>query len=286
MSRQKTGQPGSESNQEMHLAGEKSNLQATLSLLNNGENTFSSPQVSLLLAIAECGSISRAAKQVGVSYKTAWDRIDDMNNMSDQPLVVRSAGGAKGGGSRVTAYGHRIIEGFLALQKEHDEFISRLGRKLHSIDDVADFMRAGSVKTSARNQYRGVIASITRGAVNAEVELKVSESQSLFAIITQDSVETLGLEVGHHALALVKASWILISKDIHVATSARNKLVGEVRHIDTGAVNADVVIDLGEGKSVCANITNASIQELALSVGDRACALFKASSVILAADHR
>ncbi|OZG69792.1 molybdenum-dependent transcriptional regulator [Hahella sp. CCB-MM4] len=262
----------------------RSGLQASLSLYADQQQPFSHSQVDLLKAVSECGSISKAAKQVGISYKTAWDRIDAMNNMSAQPLVVRSTGGAHGGGTSLTEFGKKIVEGFQALQKEHEEFVQRLGRKLHSINDIASFMRSGSVKTSARNQYRGVVTRITPGAVNTEVELRISDSQNLVVMITQDSVEALGLQIGHQVMALVKASWILISKDIHVATSARNKLIGKVARIETGAVNGDVVIDLGEGKSVSANITNTSIAELGLAVGDTACALFKASSVILVAD--
>ena len=56
-------------------------------------------RLALLEQIAEQGSITRAAKAAGLSYKAAWDAIDELNNLSEQPLVSRNVGG-KGGGGR------------------------------------------------------------------------------------------------------------------------------------------------------------------------------------------
>lgn len=259
-------------------------LEGKLFLLSRDQCAFTAAKVQLLQAIEACGSISAAAKQVGISYKTAWDRVDAMNNMSDEPLVVRTAGGARGGGTAVTDLGREVIRGFLALQEEHEEFLQRLGTRLHSIGDIANFIRSESVKTSARNQFRGEVIKVIPGSVNAEVVLRIGSDQSLTAIITNDSLQTLGLEVGASAIALVKASWVLLSRDTELRTSARNKLVGAISRIATGAVNSDVTLDLGGGKSISAVVTNDSVENLELKEGDSACAFFKASSVILMAN--
>ncbi len=261
-----------------------SGLKGEVFLLTDQHKSFASAQIELLVAIEACGSISKAAKQVGISYKTAWDRIDAMNNMSSQPLVVRSTGGAQGGGTRLTELGHKVIAGFQALQEEHQHFIARLGDKLHSLNDVASFMRGERMKTSARNQFRGTVSHITLGAVNAEVELDIGTDQSIIAMITQESVEQLGLEEGSDVVALIKASSVILSTNTDIMTSARNKLIGTVSRLLPGAVNTDVTIDIGGGKSVSAMITNVSATELALEPGMTACALFKAPSVILLKD--
>lgn len=262
----------------------KGQLMGDIFLLADNKQSFAVTQIELLKAIHECGSISKAAKAIGISYKTAWDRIDAMNNMSPKALVSRSAGGALGGGTALTELGQRILEGFQSLQNEHQKFIGRLGDKLHSLNDIANFVRSESMKTSARNQFRGVITRITPGVVNAEVELDIGTSQRLIATITQDSVERLGLEKNNVTVALIKASSVLVSADTGIVTSARNKFTGQVSRLISGAVNTDVTLDIGDGKSVCAIITNTSAKDLNLKEGDTACALFKASSVILLKD--
>jgi molybdate transport system regulatory protein len=95
-------------------------------------------------------------------------------------------------------------------------------------------------------------------------------------------VEHLGLAVGVQAFALVKSSSVMIMTDADgVKLSARNRLSGKVARLVPGAVNTDVVIDLGGGSSVAAVVTNESARLLALREGSTATAIFKASSVIV-----
>lgn len=262
-------------------SGADSVIEGEVALRSASGQSFAGAQVQLLAAISDTGSISAAAKQVGISYKTAWDRIDTMNNMAEQPLVERSAGGAKGGGTQITPYGLKVLSGFQALREEHQAYLDRLGKKLHSMADVAGFMRVGAMQTSARNQFRGRISKITPGAVNTEVMVEISSQQSLIAIVTEESAHLLDLNLGDTTTALINGTAVLISPDTEIITSARNKLIGTVLRITRGAVNSDLVLDLGEGKSIGAVITNTSLDELQLKEGTPACALFKAPSVIL-----
>ena len=256
-------------------------LKGDLTLFSGDQQSLTRAQVELLQAIDDCGSITAAAKQVGVSYKTAWDRIDAMNNLSDQALVSRSAGGSHGGGTRLTEQGKKVVSGFHALQEEHAEYVARLGNKVQEMSDVASFMASNQLRSSARNQYRGRVSRLSRGGVNSEVTVKITDSVELVAVITNDSRKAMGLKKGSEVIALIKSSWILLSSDVGLKTSARNQLTGTVSKISKGEVNSEVVLDLGEGKTLCAVITNPSVRELKLKKGAAACALFKASSVIL-----
>lgn len=259
-------------------------LKGNLFLLDGNQQSFTHQQIDLLLAIKDCGSITAAAKQLGISYKTAWDRIDTMNNLSDQPLVSRSVGGTKGGGTQLTSFGEEILTGFSQLQEEHAAYIDRLGASLHSMGDLANFLRSTNLHTSARNQFRGQIKKVTKGEVNTEIELKLSATTSIVAHVTNESAQKMKFRKGTNAIALIKSSWIILSKELDVATSARNKLVGVVSKINRGKVNSEVSIDLGENKTLCSVITNQSVSTLKIKKGDNLCALFKASSVILMAD--
>ena len=256
-------------------------LKGDLFLVDEGNRSFTVQQIQLLQAIEQCGSITKAAKSVGISYKTAWDRINMMNNLSDKPLVSRSAGGSGGGGTFLTEFGKELLRGFSELQEEHHSFISRIGTSLHSIDDLSKFLRNTTLQTSARNQFRGQIKKIVKGAVNTEVELQLSESSKIVATITNQSAKQMGLKKGRHAVALVKSSWIILSTDKAVSTSARNKLAGTVEKITQGKVNTEIQLNLGEGKNLSCILTNESVKSLGLKKQQKAYALFKASSVIL-----
>lgn len=268
-------------------AGKKTtgaNLLANLTLHSKGKQALAREQIELLAAIDRSGSISAAAKAVAVSYKTAWDRVDAMNNMAAKPLVTRAAGGSHGGGTQLTEFGRRVLEGFLAIEAEHEAYVQRLGKTVKTIDDVAGFIQLGTLKTSARNQLRGVVRSVTAGAVNASVVIDINDEQILTVIVTEESRKQLGLKKGLVVVALIKSSSVMLSTDRELKVSARNKLMGRISRLTKGAVNSDVTVDIGGSKTVSAMITNASVVELALTEGDQVCAFFKASSVILLVD--
>ena len=239
-------------------------------------------RIELLEKIGELGSISGAAKALGLSYKAAWEAVEGMNNLSDEPLIVRVAGGKCGGGSVLTAFGMQALSAFRRLDNEYQQFLTAL-REREDFDRFFHLMRKMEMKTSARNEFLGRVKTLSRGAVNAEVILDIGGGNELVAIITQESVDNLALAVGKEAYALVKAPWVIImAEDGKLKTSARNKLCGVVSRCQEGAVNGEVVITLDAGKSVAAIITNESIKSMGLREGVRACALIKASHIILA----
>ncbi len=135
---------------------------------------------------------------------------------------------------------------------------------------------------SARNVFAGKITALTDGAVNAEVELTLSGGDKIVAIVTEHSIQSLGLAVGKDAVAYVKAPWVMLLsglKNIHF--SARNQLTGKVSVLHKGAVNTEVGLILPGGSSVYAVVTNEAVLELGLKEGVEATALIKASHVIL-----
>ena len=250
-------------------------------LTDDSANRVLLEQLGLLRAIAEAGSISAAAKSMGISYKTAWDRLERLNNLSKLPLLLRSAGGSKGGGSRLTEYGRQLLTGFEELKKQHQEFLQGLNIQLQSLDDISGFMRHSSIQTSARNQYLGSVATIELGAVNTEVCVDLSDTLSVVAIVTERSREEMDLTVGDSIMVLIKASSVILAVGNPGRVSARNNFSGHISRIDRGAVNSDVSIDLGDSKTLSAVITNRSVDQLELVETQVVIAFFKASSVLL-----
>jgi molybdate transport system regulatory protein len=73
-------------------------------------------KAELLQAIERCGSISAAARELGMSYRRAWVLVDTMNQSFKQPLVVAETGGQHGGGARVTELGREVLQRYLAME--------------------------------------------------------------------------------------------------------------------------------------------------------------------------
>lgn len=243
-------------------------------------------RIALLAAIGEHGSITAAARAVGISYKGAWDAIDAMNNSAGEPLVVRAAGGKGGGGTRLTERAERLIATYRAMEAEHARFIAHLEKAGSAMADAnpedIHLIQRFMIQTSARNKLFGRVEAVRAGAVNDEVTLALPGGQRIVSTITHESVETLGLVPGAEAFALVKASSVLIGlPDPAIRLSARNQLPGVVARVVPGAVNAEVVLELDGGGTVAAIITHTALTDLALAEGTRALAIFKASSVIL-----
>ena len=86
-------------------------------LLGNG-------RVNLLKAIEQTGSLSKAAKSLKMSYKKAWNLVNEVNVRAQNPVVETSIGGKGGGGAILTAYGKSLIEKFDSINENCHEFLN------------------------------------------------------------------------------------------------------------------------------------------------------------------
>ncbi|MDD2502049.1 MAG: TOBE domain-containing protein [Geobacter sp.] len=250
---------------------------------NRAESKFlGGDRITLLEKIDELGSITRAAKAVGISYKTAWETVNQINNLAAAPLVDRATGGKGGGGASLTAAGREVLEQFRVVQDEHRKFLRNLDQRLGDTGSLYQFLRRISMKVSARNVFNGTVASITKGAVNAEVSLALKGDTTVTAVVTNGAIDNLGLKEGMAAYAIVKASSVVIGTDLAGAKlSTRNLLTGTIVKLVEGPVSCEVDLELPGGNTISAVITDGSAKRLGLKVGGTATALFKASSVIL-----
>ncbi|CAH1201014.1 DNA-binding domain of ModE / Molybdate-binding domain of ModE [Candidatus Nitrotoga sp. BS] len=142
------------------------------------------------------------------------------------------------------------------------------------------------MKTSARNTLKGTVETVIHGVINSEIILRLKSGAAVCAIVTIESARLLGLVPGKAAYALIKSTWVILTlADEKITTSARNRLCGVVSRIEKGAVNTEVVMDIGNDNTLAAIITNESQTLFKFSVGSPACALIKASHVLLAVDE-
>ncbi|MFN3586767.1 MAG: winged helix-turn-helix domain-containing protein [Moraxellaceae bacterium] len=94
-------------------------------LYRDDEIALGPGKADLLAAIADTGSISGAARRMGMSYRRAWLLVDTMNRCFRRPLVETAAGGAQGGGALLTPEGETMLAHYRALQAELDAVAAR-----------------------------------------------------------------------------------------------------------------------------------------------------------------
>ena len=95
-------------------------------------------RIDLLERIRDSGSINEAAKAMKMSYKSAWDAIQSINQAA-LPVVTKSKGGRAGGGSQLTAYGMALINTFRTMEREHRIFLEELrSRHVSLLQDSMD----------------------------------------------------------------------------------------------------------------------------------------------------
>ena len=238
---------------------------------------------NLLAAIEREGSIVHAAKAAGLSYRGAWDMIERASDLSPRPLIAKVIGGGEEKGTRLTETGQSLLAAYRRLQEEKAQFLDRLNEQFGHDPIILQWFRRIFMKSSARNQWSGTVASVKLGAVNAEVIISLKGGATLVASITHESAKSLGLEFGQTVIALVKAPMIMVLTDADgYRLSARNQMAGTVTHLLPGPVNTQVTISLDTGDNVVATLTRESAETLGLEIGKPALAVFKASAVILA----
>ena len=239
---------------------------------------------ALLEALDATGSINKAARTAGLSYKGAWLLLESACNLANEPLLETVTGGAGGGGTRLTPAARGLLGAWRTLQDEQREFLCAQEARLSQLPALAGLLRRMSMKTSARNQFAGTVKAVELGPVSASVTIALKSGDDITATMTTAAAQRLKLKKGKEALALIKASAVVLVTDFAGwQLSARNQLAGTVSRIERGAVSSLVIVTLPGGAAISASVTNEGVQALDLKVGAQATAVFKAYSVMVAA---
>ena len=242
---------------------------------------------ALLTAVDETGSINKAASASGYSYKGAWLVLETAANLASEPLTERVTGGSGGGGSRLTPTAHALIDAWRHLQTAQHEFLRQQNAWLVEHSSLAGTLRRLSMKTTARNQFAGIISAIESGPVTTQVVLRLRGGNDITATMTTSAAKKMKLKKGCEALALIKSSAVVLVTDFAgYQLSARNQLAGTISRVQNDAVSALVGITLPGGSVITASVTRDAVEALDLAVGQPATAVFKAYSVLLAVEDQ
>lgn len=140
--------------------------------------------------------------------------------------------------------------------------------------------------TSARNAFFGKIQTILRGDIQARVDLTTMDGHSITTVITNDSVERLGLQQGGLITAEVKAPWVLLQKgDPEPECSAENRFKGVITRITKGKINTEYAVRISDGTQLCALVSTITQERFQLKEGDGVWAFFNCFAVVLHLDH-
>src|SRR5664279_4186967 len=182
---------------------------------------------ALLEAVDATGSINRAARTAGYSYRGAWLVLEEACNLANGPLLQTVTGGAGGGGTTLTEAARELLVAWRAVQSEHRDFLRDQETRLARLPALMGLLRRMSMKTSARNQFAGTVKTIELGPVSAQVTIALKSGAEITAAMTSAAAKRLKLKKGKEALALIKASAVVLVTDFAGwQLSARNQLAG------------------------------------------------------------
>lgn len=237
-------------------------------------------RIELLRQIGLTENLTKSAQMAGYSYKGAWDTIDQMTKLTGGSLLERQAGGKGGGKTRLTERGRQLLDNFLLIQAEHERFIGRLNKLANGLEADYALQTEIALKTSARNQYAGIVVSILQGPVNDEVTMMVGGTLMLVASITHASGRELRLDIGMKVFALVKASAVSVQLAVGPAAAAGpNRFTGTVHRRVRGQHRSEVALALDGGQELICTLESAAAE--GLEAGSVVLASIEPSNVIL-----
>lgn len=245
-------------------------------------------RLDILRQIGELGSISKAARAVGVSYKAAWQAVDTLTNLSGVALLDRAVGGRGGGGAQLTEEGRQLLAAAQALK-------SARAQAVHSMQDqVVPGMDAAkgnplaaaarlAVRTSMRNQWPCEVSAMDVQGHLVRVFLH-AEGMPDFRVcsrITLESAELLGLHKGIPVQVLCKATAVAVLPASSVSSLAEtNCWSASVTRVSRGGLGDEVSATVGKRLQV----VGFSEPGMALRANSKVVMRIDESSVVLAVE--
>ncbi|RVU43698.1 TOBE domain-containing protein [Rubrivivax rivuli] len=197
-------------------------------------------RIDILRRLGECGSISEAARQAGVSYKAAWQALETLSNLAGTPLVAKAVGGSGGGGAQLTAAGLQVLQAAAQLDAARTQVLAALAP---GESRSGPGLAALALRTSLRNQLPCAVSALRQTAGQVRVALALRDGQLLHARITRESAQLLQLAPGLAVLALCKATAVRVAPTL-AAADGRNLLQGTVSRASRAATGGEVALQL------------------------------------------
>ncbi|MBD3789718.1 MAG: TOBE domain-containing protein [Campylobacterales bacterium] len=246
------------------------------------QNFLGKGRIELLEQIHHTGSISGAAKTMKMSYKAAWDTIDAINTLSEEPLVTRSTGGKGGGGTKLTPKGLEYITLYKEIEQAQNIFFEALEHYTDDPKKLSAFISKLTLRTSARNQILGTVNEIRLDDSQANVILSVEPGIDVVVTITLQSLREMNIQKGNAIYILLKASWVSLYSTKPDKVETQNILEGTILEVNEEALRSEVTVAVGKTHKLVVSVPTKELFDKKLTVGQNIWALFDTSSALLA----
>lgn len=184
------------------LTHKKHELLCKVWLEYEGEPLLGRGGAEILDAIKEVKSISKAASEVGMSYRYVWNYLAKIEKTLKEPVVHTYRGGRMGGGgAHLTKLGENLLKEYRLVEGYVGEIV---GDK--------EYWEAIGLKISARNQLEGKVQKVEKGVITAKVKVRIEKPIEVTAIISKEAVEELNIKAGDKVKAVIKATEVMIAK--------------------------------------------------------------------------
>lgn len=251
-------------------------LDSSLWIDKDNKGFLGKGRIELLKQIDKHGSLSRAAKAMKMSYKAAWDSLNEMKELSDEELIISNSGGKGGGGSKLTQKAHNYIIIYELLFKTQQDFLKSIDSYTDDVDELQLFLQRNSLRTSARNQLFGTVTKIKKSKINSELTIALDNQLSIKASITNDSINELGIKKNKKIYALIKASWVKLTlKD------DENSLMGTIIEIKKEKELVEVILKINEKLTLASVMNLKEFETLQVNKNEKVYASFRPSDTII-----
>lgn len=244
--------------------------QANLKLTLDNGDIIDEKFINLLKSIGKTNSLTKSAKELGVSYKNLWDNINKMKNKEN--FIISK----KNGGSFITENSKNLIKKFEILNLAQNNFLSK------TINMNLEFIPNFFLKLSARNQIKVKISKIIEGVLNCDVFGVLDSGEELQASITKSSQKELDLKAGNEVYFIFKAPKIVVLKKDFQNSLMPNLIRAKITSASIGSINSEICAITSDNQMLAAMIPNDVTMDLRLAVNDEIGVIINPNDIILA----
>ena len=244
----------------------------------NNQTFLGKGRIELLKLIDKTGSLSKAAKEMRMSYKAAWDSLNDMNNVSKITLVESISGGAGGGGSKLTPLAHLYIQLYEKIYDEQRAFFDKVEPYMDDYEMLTIFLKRDALRISARNQIKAEINSIKIDGLNVHIKLKIDDIY-FYTTITTKSAKELNLKKNMNVFIIIKSSSINILDNHNTKDIKENIFTSTIKDIEYAKSSSEYTAQISKN---CILYLSSKETDKKLKKGDIVSISIKPEDIMLA----